>query len=703
MTTVAIFGTGTSGERAWRSATARNDIRVVAFADNDARKQGTTLHDVPVLAAEALPALACDQIVLASMYAPDIHRQLRALGVAEERIAAPDLNRFAEVFAALAQRKRLQEAVALDDGSSLRRSELPAVLILTFEAIDSSHGTGILLQRYFRDFPPERLCNLCLARHGEAWLSNTILLRPGASVQEDAAALHQELTSRDFRPSLIYATAFNENDLALLEAALAALPPRIPVIQHFMDYTPHDHAAFDQAFNQLAPRVDEVWALAEGMARELARRYRRPVAHVGALHQVPPSSAKETYAESGPDFRAVMLGNVWRPHAMAFVRKVWAHCRLSIPDLPAIAWHVHPMRAQALLETGQELGDEIVWRGFYEDEALQERLRGADLAIVPFNSEATATEDYARFSLPSRLTELCGAGLPIALLASPDTEPAHLLAQHDCGATFTGPEAAHVAEELVVLIRDRARREHLGRRARRIAETVFALGPFELWLRSVFVRLARRFDWPSDWTGPRSENLTRLAGSGRATSARLDEVFTDRVHYACGRNVLPGWLNLDGFDESYPSGDVPPELAARIFRLDLTGPHPFPDNSFRLGYCEDFIEHIDQPALVAFLCECHRTFRHGGVLRLSSPGLDGILRDHLHGSGYPAAAALEADAYRRWWHKHFLCFEEIAIIAHRIGWREVRACRYGESDIPDLRQETRPGQTTLNLVVELVK
>ncbi len=167
--------------------------------------------------------------------------------------------------------------------------------------------------------------------------------------------------------------------------------------------------------------------------------------------------------------------------------------------------------------------------------------------------------------------------------------------------------------------------------------------------------------------------------------------------------MLSGWLNVDGYDESFPNGQIPDDIGTEIFRLDLTGPHPFPDNFFRLGYSEDFVEHIEQAEFAAFLCECYRTFQPGGVLRLSSPGLEGILRRHLRGSDWKAADVLREEAYTRWWHKHFLCSAEVDAIARHIGWRDVRVVPYGESSIPDLQQDTRPQQADLNLVVELVK
>jgi predicted SAM-dependent methyltransferase len=103
-------------------------------------------------------------------------------------------------------------------------------------------------------------------------------------------------------------------------------------------------------------------------------------------------------------------------------------------------------------------------------------------------------------------------------------------------------------------------------------------------------------------------------------SAPLDEVMAPPIHYACGRNLIPGWLNVDGFDSTYPEGAVDPQLARQIFRCDLAAPHPFPDQSFEWGHSEDFLEHLDQAESFAFLCEVYRTFRPSGVVRISAPG-----------------------------------------------------------------------------------
>jgi predicted SAM-dependent methyltransferase len=184
----------------------------------------------------------------------------------------------------------------------------------------------------------------------------------------------------------------------------------------------------------------------------------------------------------------------------------------------------------------------------------------------------------------------------------------------------------------------------------------------------------------------------------------LEKLMSNKIHYACGRNVMPGWLNVDGFDESYPYGKVEDGASSKIFHMDLTKAHPFPANSFRFGYAEDFLEHLDQSDAIIFLCECYRTFAPGGVLRLSFPGFEGVLRRHLRSSDYGGGVTCQNEAYTSWWHKHFFSEAELELLVRHIGFRHFQKVNYGESKFPELQGiETRPDQVDLNLVCELTK
>jgi predicted SAM-dependent methyltransferase len=99
----------------------------------------------------------------------------------------------------------------------------------------------------------------------------------------------------------------------------------------------------------------------------------------------------------------------------------------------------------------------------------------------------------------------------------------------------------------------------------------------------------------------------------------------DRLHLACGANILEGWCNIC--------------LAGprEVIKLDLTRPFPVPANSVRFIFTEHFIEHIAREQAVAFLAECRRVMAPGGVIRISTPSLECVVEPYVAGR-----AALEA-------------------------------------------------------------
>jgi predicted SAM-dependent methyltransferase/glycosyltransferase involved in cell wall biosynthesis len=680
MVDVVVFGTGSNGERAWRAASTREDINVVCFADNDPGKRGAKLHDRAILGPDQLANEQYDFIVLASMYAADIERQLHGLGFPSTSIVAPDPNEFSRTFETLPARKLAAQPIRLDDDTTVLARELPQVLIVSAATLNQHDDASLPAQALFQAFPADNLLNVSRA-HG------------------DHTSIARELKARAFQPGVVVAIVRSAEDLEWLETVLAYLPPGVPVIQYCLDGNPADIAAWQPRLFGDVGRPSDLWAAGPALALAIERYSGRAVTDVWPWFWDAQPLPLRRLPSIDSRWRIVMLGSVPDPSMLSTIRRVWRRCLDVMPALSPIEWYVHAADVQTAIDAGAELGEEIAWRGSYSGERLQERLATADLAIVP----APLDDNRAAWVLPSRLAELCGAGLPVFAMTGCDTALAVMIETGDCGIVASDRDVAAMAGRLLNLLNDRELCRELGANARILAEQELISGPAQTRALSRMVRLARAFTPPAEWSGPRKEGLVRLAGSENAASARLEDVLTDRIHYACGRNVLPGWLNVDGYDESFPSGEVPAEIAGRIFRLDLTGCHPFPDNYFRLGYSEDFIEHIDQADFISFLCECFRTFQPGGVLRLSSPGLEGILRRHLRGSDWQAANVLREEAYTRWWHKHFLSLTEVDAIAKHIGWREVRVAPYGESTVSDLQQDTRPQQADLNLIVELVK
>jgi SAM-dependent methyltransferase len=176
------------------------------------------------------------------------------------------------------------------------------------------------------------------------------------------------------------------------------------------------------------------------------------------------------------------------------------------------------------------------------------------------------------------------------------------------------------------------------------------------------------------------------------------------INYACGAKPIDGWVNVDLFDASFKSG-VSAEAQSKlssVIQIDLLAPHPFADHAFQFAFCEDFVEHLDQREAILFLTEVRRTLKPGGVLRIATPGLEGVMRRHFNRVGRTEAYAEADGAFLAWGHKHFFCHKSLAIIGQFIGFGVYRGCAYGRSEHSALRdRETRSDQADLNIYAEL--
>jgi predicted SAM-dependent methyltransferase len=183
----------------------------------------------------------------------------------------------------------------------------------------------------------------------------------------------------------------------------------------------------------------------------------------------------------------------------------------------------------------------------------------------------------------------------------------------------------------------------------------------------------------------------------KTVSVRLkDTRGLTRIHYACGKNFMSGWLNVDTYRCGNPS---------EAFEcIDLVSRHPFADNSFEYAFAEDFLEHLDQADSLLFLSEVLRTLQPGGVLRLSFPGLEGVLNDHYPRADWRTVNIAKEEAYERYAHKHFYSKEELTLIAHHLGFSAVTYHTYGQSQRQQLKGlDTRQSQKDLNTFAELEK
>lgn len=161
-----------------------------------------------------------------------------------------------------------------------------------------------------------------------------------------------------------------------------------------------------------------------------------------------------------------------------------------------------------------------------------------------------------------------------------------------------------------------------------------------------------------------------------------------RINLGSGHWKLEGWVNVDLDLASRP------EVCA-----DLSAGLPFRDSSADLMHSEDFLDQLELAPARAFLAECHRILRPGGVLRILTPDLRKMAHMYLQEPdrllelwkthvGVPLEAGTAAEVFNlgmRFAGHTFIYDEEtLACLLDASGF-EARRVTFGQSDIPDLR------------------
>ncbi len=91
-----------------------------------------------------------------------------------------------------------------------------------------------------------------------------------------------------------------------------------------------------------------------------------------------------------------------------------------------------------------------------------------------------------------------------------------------------------------------------------------------------------------------------------------------KINLGSGHFKLAGWVNVDLDPDSTP--DVLADLAAAL---------PFLSGVADFMHSEDFIDQLTLSQAAAFLRECHRILRPGGVVRILTPDVEQLARLYL--------------------------------------------------------------------------
>jgi SAM-dependent methyltransferase len=89
------------------------------------------------------------------------------------------------------------------------------------------------------------------------------------------------------------------------------------------------------------------------------------------------------------------------------------------------------------------------------------------------------------------------------------------------------------------------------------------------------------------------------------------------LNLGCGRRIHPDWENVDF------------TAAPGVRAYDLRKGIPYPDDSFDVVYHSHLLEHFSKQSAPAFLRECFRILKPGGLIRIAVPDLERIVRAYL--------------------------------------------------------------------------
>lgn len=99
---------------------------------------------------------------------------------------------------------------------------------------------------------------------------------------------------------------------------------------------------------------------------------------------------------------------------------------------------------------------------------------------------------------------------------------------------------------------------------------------------------------------------------------QADTTILRHVNLGCGSRYLPEWLNID-FAAHPPL----------VLGWNLTCGIPLPNTFVDAVYHSNLIEHFTPNDALAFLKECVRVLKPGGILRIAAPDLEGAVRSYL--------------------------------------------------------------------------
>ena len=183
---------------------------------------------------------------------------------------------------------------------------------------------------------------------------------------------------------------------------------------------------------------------------------------------------------------------------------------------------------------------------------------------------------------------------------------------------------------------------------------------------------------------------------------QLESLDTVKLHFGCGRRILPGWVNVDGYHVNGIS-----------YVMDLRCALPLADNSTQFIFTEHVLEHLDYERDITFvLSEFHRVLKPGGAVRIIVPDLEKYCRAYVDNdrdwflatqAGPPGAYVVNS-IFMDHFHKFIYDFATMANCLKKAGFKDIVQTQYLNSGIPEVNLDTDVAtRRNESLCVEAIK
>lgn len=374
----------------------------------------------------------------------------------------------------------------------------PRVCILTDYELSHTHGTGSLLLRTFANYPPSALLNVSCERHAPVGFCEHVLWdrRFGSQAAMRRSLMHGNLGSlarqvqgrsagravvravERFRPDVLLVIVCAHQGFQMAAEIITRLP-RTPVYSSFWDlqleWAP-DKREQDRCLDLILRSSSHVDCISEGIADHVAPRlgHRPPVANFFCCDL--PRVWKTEHRSVSEGLQPVIVGSLWMRDAINPLLWLLWRAQNEFPTLRDAVWYAHPESLGRLKLSPATLPIGITYGGHYTGEALLDKLRATDFCIVPFNAHDEPEGGYARYSVPSRMSELCALGMPTLALAGAGTSYAAYLWRTRCAECVSPADPRQAYATFKGFLENRERRRDLGATARTLAESEFESG-----------------------------------------------------------------------------------------------------------------------------------------------------------------------------------------------------------------------------------